>query len=75
MRLGQVWSGKGSQPANLGGGGHTFAFIRSTRGGTSGTSTTGANRVDDSQFTFEPPKDAKSIPWKETTTASARKAP
>ena len=31
--------------------------------------------TDDSQFTFEPPKDAKSIPWNETTTASARKAP
>ena len=31
--------------------------------------------TDDSNFTFEPPKDAKSIPWKETTTASARKAP
>jgi hypothetical protein len=31
--------------------------------------------TDDSQFTFEPPKDAKSIPWNQTTTASARKAP
>ena len=31
--------------------------------------------TDDSNFTFEPPKDAKSIPWKQTTTASARRAP
>jgi len=30
--------------------------------------------TDDSQFTFEPPKDAKSIPWNQTTTASARAA-
>jgi hypothetical protein len=30
--------------------------------------------TDDSQFTFEPPKDAKSIPWNQTTTASARSA-
>ena len=31
--------------------------------------------TDDSNFTFEAPKDAKSIPWNQTTTASARRAP
>ena len=41
-----------AQPASTGGGGLTFAFVRSTRGGTSGTSTTGAMRVDDSTFSY-----------------------
>ena len=31
--------------------------------------------TDDSNFMFEPPKDAKQIPWNQTTVASARKAP
>jgi hypothetical protein len=31
--------------------------------------------TDDSNFMFEPPKDAKQIPWNQTTMASARKAP
>lgn len=43
---------KVAQPASTGGGGLTFAFIRSTRGGTSGTSSTGAMRVDDTTFTY-----------------------
>ena len=30
--------------------------------------------TDDANFVFEPPSDAKSIPWKQTTTASARRA-
>ena len=32
-------------------------------------------KTDDSEFAFVPPKDAKQIPWKETTLASARRAP
>jgi hypothetical protein len=31
--------------------------------------------TDDTNFAFEPPKDAKQIPWNQTTVASARKAP
>ena len=43
---------KVAAPQTSGGAGLTFAFIRSTRGGTSGTSTTGAMRVDDSTFSY-----------------------
>ena len=32
-------------------------------------------KTDDAAFTFVPPSDAKKIPWNETTSASARKAP
>ena len=46
------WNKVAAAAASAGGGGLTFAFVRSTRGGTSGTSTTGAMRVDDSQFTY-----------------------
>jgi hypothetical protein len=31
--------------------------------------------TDDANFNFEPPKDAKQIPWNQTTVASARRAP
>src|SRR5205085_1736950 len=43
---------KVATPAASGGGGLTFAFARATRGGTSGTSTTGAQRVDDTTYAF-----------------------
>jgi autotransporter-associated beta strand protein len=41
-----------AQPASSGGGGLKFAFVRSPRGGTSGTSTAGAMRVDDSTYNY-----------------------
>src|SRR5205814_10635275 len=39
-----------AQPTSAGGGGLTFAFLRSTRGGTSGTSSTGSRRLDDPEY-------------------------
>src|SRR5262249_43297973 len=39
-------------PASTGGAGMSFVFIRSTRGGTSGTSSTGSNRVDDTTYAY-----------------------
>src|SRR5439155_1614166 len=45
------WNKVGT-PAASGGGGMSFVFIRSTRGGTSGTSSTGANRVDDTTYSY-----------------------
>ena len=42
---------KAAAPMSAGGGGLSFAFLRATRGGTSGTSATGAMRVDDPNYT------------------------
>jgi hypothetical protein len=41
---------RAAAPMSAGGGGMSFAFLRATRGGTSGTSTTGSNRVDDPTY-------------------------
>ena len=41
---------RAAAPMSAGGGGLSFAFLRATRGGTSGISSTGSNRVDDPQY-------------------------
>jgi GH25 family lysozyme M1 (1,4-beta-N-acetylmuramidase) len=41
---------RAAAPMSAGGGGMSFAFLRATRGGTSGTSTTGSMRVIDPEY-------------------------
>src|SRR5688572_11815668 len=41
---------RAAAPTSTGGGGMSFAFLRATRGGTSGTSSTGSMRLDDTQY-------------------------